>query len=269
MTDASNPSDDCVLFHATPDGVATITLNRPEVHNAFNAEMIERLADILEDLHGADGIRAVLVEGAGKSFSAGADLNWMRHAAEQTFEDNLEDARALGMVLHHLATLPQPTIALARGAVYGGGVGLVAACDIAIAVADATFSLSEVRLGLVPAVISPYVVAAMGARAARRYMLTGIRFGADEARRAGLVHELVERPGDLAAAARPIIDALFEAAPGAVTECKRLIARVEGRALDEHLVDETARLIAHVRASEEAREGIAAFLEKRRPAWRG
>lgn len=269
MTDASNPSDDSVLFHATPDGVATITLNRPEVHNAINAEMIERLADILEDLHGADGIRAVLLDGAGKSFSAGADLNWMRHAAEQTFEDNLEDARALGKALYHLATLPQPTIALARGAVYGGGVGLVAACDIAIAVADAVFSLSEVRLGLVPAVISPYVVAAMGARAARRYMLTGARFDAEAARRAGLVHEVVARPGELAAAAKEITAALFEAAPGAVSECKRLVARIEGRPLDEHLVEETAKLIASVRAGDEAREGVAAFLEKRKPAWRG
>jgi len=261
-------NDDCVLFRASPDGVATITLNRPEVHNAFNEEMIERLADILEDLHGADGIRAVLLEGAGESFSAGADLNWMRHAAEATPEDNLEDARALGSMLRHLATLPQPTIAVARGAAYGGGVGLVAACDIAIAAKSAKFSLSEVKLGLVPAVVSPYVVAAMGERAARRYMLTAERIDAVEALRIGLVHQVVEAPADLGPAAEAIVASLFEGAPGAVTETKRLIARVAGRVLDDHLVDETAHLIATVRAGEEAREGVAAFLDKRKPSWR-
>ncbi len=262
-------SDDCVLFRASPDGVATITLNRPELHNAFNEEMIERLADILEDLHGADGIRAVLLEATGASFSAGADLNWMRHAAAAPPEDNLEDARALGSMLRHLATLPQPTVAVVQGAAYGGGVGLVAACDIALAAAPARFSLSEVKLGLVPAVISPYVVAAMGARAARRYMLTGERFDAAEALRIGLVHELVETPADLAPAVEAIVASLFEGAPGAVTETKRLIARVEERALDDHLVDETAHLIATVRAGDEAREGVAAFLDKRKPSWRG
>ncbi len=262
-------SDECVLFRASPDGVATITLNRPDVHNAFDAEMIERLADILEDLHGADGIRVVLLEAAGASFSAGADLNWMRHAAEAPFEDNLEDARALGSMLRHLATLPQPTVAVVQGAAYGGGVGLIAACDIALAAASARFSLSEVKLGLVPSVISPHVIAAMGPRAARRYMLTGERFDAAEALRVGLVHQVAEGAAELAAGAEAVVARLFECAPGAISETKRLIARVAGRALDDHLVDETAHLIATVRAGEEAREGVAAFLEKRKPSWRG
>ncbi len=262
-------SDDCVLFRASPGGVATIALNRPEVHNAFNEEMIERLADILEDLHGADGIRVVLLEAAGESFSAGADLNWMRHAAEAPPEDNLEDARSLGAMLHHLATLPQPTIAVVHGAAYGGGVGLVAACDIAIAAKPARFSLSEVKLGLVPAVISPYVVGAIGPRAARRYMLTAERFDAAEALRIGLVHQLVEAPSDLGPAAEAIVSSLFKVAPGAVTKTKRLIAKVTERVLDEHLIDETAHLIATVRASDEAREGVAAFLDKRKPSWYG
>lgn len=260
-------SDESVLFRASPDGVAAITLNRPEVHNAFNAEVIARLSEILEDLAVADGIRAVLLESTGKSFSAGADLNWMRHAAEADEQDNLQDARALGEMLRRLDSLPKPTIALVQGAAFGGGVGLIAACDIVVAVSDAVFSLSEVKLGLVPSVISPYVIAAMGVRHARRYMLTAERFDAVEALRIGLVHELVSATSELPAAAERIVSHLFEAAPSAVAVTKELISSVAGRPIDSHVVDETARLIAEVRTRDEAREGIAAFLEKRKPSW--
>ncbi|MFQ5785143.1 MAG: enoyl-CoA hydratase-related protein [Alphaproteobacteria bacterium] len=260
-------SDESVLFRASPDGVATITLNRPEVHNAFDGETIERLSDIFEDLHGADGIRAVLIESTGKSFSAGADLNWMRHAAEASHEDNLEDARVLGEMLRRLDALPHPTIALVQGAAYGGGVGLLAACDVVIALKEARFALTEVRLGLVPAVISPYVIAAIGPRQAHRYMLTAERFGAIEAYRIGLVHELIDDIADLPGSAERMVARFFAAAPGAVTETKALIARVANRGVDAQLVEETARLIADVRTRDEAREGVAAFFEKRKAEW--
>ncbi len=262
-------SDDPVLFRASPGGVATVTLNRPEVHNAFNAEVIERLSDIFEDLAGADGVRAVLLEAVGKSFSAGADLDWMRHAAELSEEENRDDARALGEMLRRLNTLPKPTVALVQGAAFGGGVGLMAACDIVVAVSDAAFSLSEVKLGLIPAVISPYVIAAIGARRARRYFLTGERFDAEEARRIGLVHEVVEDAAALDSAGERIVERLFTAAPGALAEAKDLIAAVAGRPIDSHVIEDTARRIAERRTHDEAREGIAAFLEKRKPDWHG
>ncbi len=260
-------SDDGVLFRASPDGVATVTLNRPQVHNAFDEHVISRLRDIFDDLAGADGVRAVLVAATGETFSAGADLNWMRRAADFTHEENFKDAQALGEMLRRLNALPKPTIALVQGAVYGGGVGLVAACDIAVAVRDAIFSISEVKLGLVPAVISPYVIAAIGAREARRYALTAERFDAAEARRIGLVHEVVDDETALAAAGERIVARLIAAAPGAVAEAKDLLIAVAGRAIDDDLTDETARRIAEIRARDEGREGVAAFLEKRKPGW--
>ncbi len=260
-------SDDSVLFRASPDGVAIVTLNRPEVHNAFDDAVIARLSEVFADLAGADGIRAVLIESTGKSFSAGADLNWMRRAAEYGDEENRADARALGEMLRRLDTLPRPTVALVQGAAYGGGVGLVAACDIAIAVKHATFSLSEVRLGLVPAVISPYVIAAIGARQARRYFLTAERFNAAEARRIGLVHRVVDGVSELPGAAEGVVAEIFAGAPGAVAAAKDLIFGVAGRPIDAHLIDDTAQRIAERRTHDEAREGIAAFLEKRQPGW--
>ncbi|MFQ5957844.1 MAG: enoyl-CoA hydratase-related protein [Alphaproteobacteria bacterium] len=260
-------SDDSVLFRASPDGVATVTLNRPEVHNAFDDAVIERLSEVFADIAGSDGIRAVLIESTGKSFSAGADLNWIRRAADYDDEENRADARALGEMLHRLNVLPRPTIALVQGAAYGGGVGVVAACDIVVAVKHATFSLTEVRLGLIPAVISPYVIAAIGARQARRYFLTAERFNAVEARRIGLVHGVVDDPSELPAAAEGIVAQIFPAAPGAVAAAKDLIFGVAGRPIDDDVIGETARRIAEVRARDEAREGVAAFLEKRKPGW--
>ncbi len=262
-------ADEPILLKATQAGVATITLNRPELHNAFNAEVIELLSEILDDLAGADGVRVVVLGAAGKSFSAGADLNWMKHAATFSEEENREDARALGEMLRRLNRLPKPTVALVQGPAFGGGVGLMAACDMVVAVSDAAFSLSEVKLGLIPATIAPYVVAAIGERQARRYFLTGERFDAEEARRIGLVHEVVEDGAALISAGERIIERLFTTAPGALTEAKDLIAAVAAKPIDGHLIEDTARRIAERRTHDEAREGIAAFLEKRRPDWHG
>ena len=262
-------SEDSVLMRASPAGVATVTLNRPEAHNAFNAEVIERLSEVLGDLAGADGVRVVLLEAVGKSFSAGADLNWMKHAADFTREENREDARALAEMLRRLNTLPKPTVALVQGAAFGGGVGLMAACDMVVAVRGAEFSLSEIKLGLIPATISPYVIAAIGERQARRYFLTGERFDADEACRIGLVHEVVEDAAALDAAGERIVERLFAAPPGALAAAKDLIAAVAGRPIDADVIEDTARRIAERRTHAEAREGIAAFLEKRKPDWHG
>ncbi len=262
-------AEEPILLKATQAGVATITLNRPEVHNAFNAEVIDLMIEILEDLAGADGVRVVLLTAAGKSFSAGADLNWMKHAASFTEEENREDARALGEMLRRLNRLPKPTVALVQGSAFGGGVGLMAACDIVVAVRDAAFSLSEVKLGLIPATIAPYVVAAIGERQTRRFFLTGERFDADEAQAIGLVHELVEDEPALIAAGERMVERLLTAAPGALAEAKELVGAVAGKPIDSHLIEDTARRIAARRAHDEAREGIAAFLEKRRPDWHG
>jgi methylglutaconyl-CoA hydratase len=210
----------------------------------------------------------VRIEAAGKSFSAGADLNWMRRAADYGEAENVADAKAMGEMLRRLDTLPMPTVALVQGAAYAGGVGLIAACDVAVAVKDAMFGVSEVRLGLIPSVILPYVIGAMGARAARRYAASGARFDAAEAHRIGLVHEVVDDADALAATAAGIVEQFLAAAPGAVAEAKRNIRAVAGRPIDDALVDETARRIAARRTTDEAREGIAAFLEKRKPSWR-
>ncbi len=261
-------SADPVLLRTTPEGVATVTLNRPEVHNAFDEVGIARLSEVCAELARADGVRVVRIEAAGKSFSAGADLNWMRRAADYGEAENVADAKAMGEMLRRLDTLPMPTVALVQGAAYAGGVGLIAACDVAVAVKDAMFGVSEVRLGLIPSVILPYVIGAMGVRAARRYAASGARFDAAEAHRIGLVHEVVDDAAALGAAGERIVEQFLAAAPGAVAEAKRNIRAVAGRPIDDALVDETARRIAARRTTDEAREGIAAFLEKRKPSWR-
>lgn len=248
------------------DGVARLVLNRPEVHNAFDDVLIARLTDLLRTLAGDAEVRAVVLAAEGRSFSAGADLGWMRRMASYSEAENYADSLALAGLMRTLGELPKPTLALVQGPAYGGGVGLVAACDIAIAAETATFSLSEVRLGLIPAAISPYVIAAIGARAARRYFLTAERFDAREAHRLGLVHEVVA-PGDLEAAAGRILASLRANGPRAMAAAKDLIAAVANRPVDDGIVADTARRIARIRASEEGKEGVSAFLEKRRPAW--
>jgi methylglutaconyl-CoA hydratase len=249
------------------DDIATIRLNRPEVHNAFDDRMIADLTAAFDAVAARPELRVVQLAAAGASFSAGGDLDWMRRVAGYSDEENRADAERLARLLQKLATLPKPTIALVQGAAYGGGVGLIAACDIAIAVEGARFGLTEVRLGLVPAVISPYVIGAIGARWARRLFLTGERFDTDLALRIGLVHEVL--PADrLEARADELIVQLKEGAPGAQAEAKRLVAQVAGESADDYLIDHTSRLIARMRAAFEGREGVAAFLEKRKPAWR-
>ncbi len=255
------------ILTQTAGDVATITLNRPELHNAFDEAMIAELTAALERVSKQPGLRVVRLAAAGESFSAGADLDWMRRMAANSEGENRADAERLARLLHKLATLPKPTIALVQGAAYGGGVGLVAACDIVLAAEGARFGLTEVRLGLVPAVISPYVIGAVGARWARRLFLTAERFDAELAQRIGLVHELV--PADrLEMRANEIVAMLREGAPRAQAEAKNLIAQVAGDVADEFLIGHTSALIARIRAAPEAREGVAAFLEKRKPAWR-
>ena len=247
-------------------GVARITLDRVARHNAFDDGLIARLSDALETLAAAPHVRAVILAAAGKSFCAGADLDWMQRTAGYSRAENIADAGRLARLMALLDRLPKPTVALVQGAAYGGGVGLVAACDIAVAAQGARFCLSEVRLGLIPAVISPYVVAAIGARAARRYFLTAEPFDAAEARRIGLVHEVV--PGaDLEAAGGRMVASLLANGPDAVAAAKRLIADVAGRPRDDALIEDTAQRIAEIRGGDEAREGMAAFLDKRPPRW--
>ncbi|GLQ07727.1 enoyl-CoA hydratase-related protein [Sneathiella chinensis] len=260
-------SEESAVLHFSTDGIATVTLNRPDVHNAFDEELIERLGDMFEDLAHQEGVRAVVVAAAGKSYCAGADLNWMKRAAHFTEEDNREDALLMGRMLKNLHAIPKPTIALVQGAAYGGGLGLVAACDIAIGVQEAKFCLSEVKLGLIPAVISPYVVEAIGVRACRRYFLTAEIFDAEEAYGLGLLHEVVPNVHDLAEARDRILERVMANAPEAMADSKDLIYTVAGRPIDQDVVSETADRIATRRASDEAKEGITAFFEKRKANW--
>lgn len=247
-------------------GRAVLTLNRPELHNAFDDALIAALTAELKRLGEDPAVRVVVLAAGGKSFSAGADLAWMRRMADYTAEENLADALALAELMRTLDTLPKPTVALVQGAAYGGGVGLVACCDIALATPRAAFCLSEVKLGLIPAVISPYVVAAIGPRAARRYFQSAELFGAAEAHRLGLVHEVVPEE-ELEAAGGRIVEALLKNGPRAMVAAKELVARVSRGPLDEETIRETAGRIARVRASAEGKEGVGAFLEKRQPAW--
>jgi methylglutaconyl-CoA hydratase len=247
---------------------ATLWLNRPERHNAFDDALIAELSAALVELAADSAIRVVLLAGRGKSFSAGADLAWMKRMAGYTAAENEADALKMAEMLNRLGSFPKPTIALVQGAAMGGGVGLVAACDIAIAAEDAQFAFSEARLGLTPATISPYVIAAIGPRAARRYFLTAERFGAQQALHLGLVSAVVPA-ADLGGEANKLADILCQNSPGAMAEAKRLIADVTGRPIDAALRSETAGRIARQRASVEGREGVAAFLDKRKPSWQG
>ena len=247
--------------------IGLLTLNRPERHNAFDDVMIGELTEALRSMEAEDGIRVVVLSGAGKSFSAGADLNWMKRMAGYSKDENQRDAMGLAALMRTLAHLRKPTVARVHGAAYGGGVGLVACCDVAIASNAASFALSEARLGLVPAVISPYVVSAIGERAARRYFLTGERFEAAEAYRLGLVHDLGSGEGELDEKIGQVVDAILGCGPVAQREAKELIRAVAQRPVTSELIQDTAERIARIRSSPEGREGVAAFLEKRRAAW--
>ena len=247
--------------------VGLITMNRPERHNAFDDALIAELTEALRSMEAEEGVRVIVLSGAGKSFSAGADLNWMKRMAGFSMDENRRDAMALATLMRTLAHTRKPTIARVQGAAYGGGVGLVACCDVAVAAQAAMFSLTEAKLGLIPAVISPYVVAAIGERAARRYFLTGERFEAAEAWRLGLVHEIAASEGDLDEKLGLIVDAMLACGPAAQREAKELIRTVSGRPVSSELIQDTAERIARIRSSPEGREGVAAFLEKRRAAW--
>lgn len=252
----------------TVAGVATLTLDRPKIHNAFDDLLIEALIDALRAIEEDDAVRVVVLTGAGASFSAGADLNWMKRMAQASEKENRKDARQLAKLMRVLNHLDKPTIARVNGAALGGGVGLVACCDIAIASNEARFGLTETRLGLVPAVISPYVIDAIGARQARRLFLTAQVFNAAEAERIGLVHAVVPA-AELDAAVDTEVERLKTAGPVAVLEAKRLVQRIhhpdskQRRALDEANAD----LIAALRVSREGQEGLKAFFDKRPAAW--
>lgn len=246
--------------------VTTVTLSRPDVRNAFNDEVITDLTQAFTTLGQDPQVRAIVLAAQGPAFCAGADLNWMRRMADYSHAENLADAAGLAEMLRVISTCPKPTVARIQGDVYAGGLGLVAACDMAVSVDTAGFCLSEVKLGLIPATISPYVVRAMGARAAHRYFLSAERFDAAEALRIGFVHAVVSAE-QLDTKVAEITQALVTASPHAVKACKTLLHEVAGQDIDATLIERTVAAIADIRASNEGREGASAFLHKRKPSW--
>ena len=247
-------------------GVATIWMNRPDVHNAFNEALIAELTAACTALDTDESVRVVVLAGRGKSFSAGADLNWMRRAADASVEENLQDARKLAGMLRTLAEMGKPTIARVHGAALGGGMGLASACDICLAGTGAVFATSEVKFGIIPSAISPYVLRAIGARQATRYFQSAERISAARALELGLAHE-VAAPDALDTKLAEIVTALLQGGPKSQAASKDLIRAVADRPIDDALVEDTARRIATLRATPEAREGLAAFLDKRPAAW--
>lgn len=248
--------------------VATITLTQPDVRNAFSDEVIADITRAFTWVGEQAQVRAVVLAAEGPAFCAGANLNWMRAMADYSREENLVDAGKLAEMLRVIYTCPKPTIARVQGDVYAGGMGLVACCDMAVAASQAGFCLSEVKIGLIPATISPYVIRAMGARAAHRYFLTGERFDAAEALRTGFVHQVVDAEA-LDSAVDGLLKHLLSASPAAVQACKKLVIDVAGREVDEALIAETVAGIADIRSSAEGKEGVQAFLNKRKPSWLG
>ena len=246
--------------------VATVTLLREDVRNAFNDQVIAELTQAYTELGAREDVRAIVLAANGKAFCAGADLNWMRRMADYSRAENLADAAKLAEMLRVIATCPKPTIARVQGDVYAGGLGLVACCDVAVAADTAGFCVSEVKIGLIPATISPYLIRAMGARAAQRYFLTAERFDAAEALRVGLVHQVVGI-NDLEATVDAIAGALAVASPDAVRTCKRLIEDVTDQPITPELIAMTVDGIADIRASAQGKEGVQAFLQKRKPSW--
>ncbi|MBN9695373.1 MAG: enoyl-CoA hydratase/isomerase family protein [Zoogloea sp.] len=247
-------------------GVATLWMNRPDVHNAFNEQLIAELTVACRELDADDSVRVMVLAGRGKSFSAGADLNWMRRAADASVEENLHDARKLAGMLRTLAEMQKPTIARVHGAALGGGMGLASACDICIAGEGAVFATSEVKFGIIPSAISPYVIRAIGARQAHRYFQTAERISAARAADLGLAHEAV--PADqLDVTVQGVVTALLQGGPRSQAAAKDLIRAVADRPVSDEVVEDTARRIATLRATPEAKEGLAAFLDKRPAAW--
>ena len=254
------------LLVTVADKVATVTLNRPDLRNAFNEGAIAELARVFDELGRNDAVRAIVLAANGPSFCAGADLNWMKKMAGYSHDENHADAMRLAEMLRTIYLCPKPVVARVQGDCYAGGMGLVAACDIVVASETAGFCLSEVKLGLIPATISPYVIKAMGEQAARRYFLTAERFDAAEAQRIGVAHAVVA-PEALDATVAGIVKALVNNSPHAVRQAKTLVREIVGQPVDDALLLDTAGRIAAIRASTEGREGVASFLEKRKPTW--
>lgn len=257
---------DCVYLEVDHRHLATIVINRPEKHNAFDDEMIEKFIKILDQIEANKDIRCVLLRSIGDSFSAGADLNWMKKMTKYTEAENLKDAMRLAELLHKLYRLPRPLIAAVHGPAFGGGVGLLACCDVVIASEEAQFCLSEVKLGLIPALISPYMIAAMGPRACQRYFMTGEHFSAERAFHYGLVHEVTSHY-HLYDDCEKVIDRILKSGPVAVCEAKQLVRDHRHRPIEQEQHEELAGWISRLRVSKEAQEGMKAFLEKRYPEW--
>lgn len=259
-------STDKVLFDIDKRGVATVTLNQPDIHNAFDDKLIAQLTDIFTHIDQNSNIRVMVLASTGKSFSAGADLNWMRRMATYSYEQNLADANALASMFQILNSIDKPTIARVQGAAFGGAVGLVACCDMAIASKLSKFCLSEVKLGLIPATISPYVIDAIGARVARRYFTTAEVFSARRARRLGLLSEAVVEE-ELDSTIENLIEHLLKNSPAAILEAKKLILEIQNKPISEDMIAMTSDKIAKIRVSEQGQEGLNAFLQKRRANW--
>ena len=259
-------SQQAVLSEISGRGIATVTLNNPEKHNAFDDRIIEDLTAAFAQISANKEVRAMVLAATGKNFCAGADLAWMKRMAAYSYEENLKDSKALARMFKILNYLAVPTIARVQGVAFGGGVGLVSCCDMAVATSDASFSLSEVKIGLIPAVISPYVVAAIGQRAARRYFTTAERFDAQTAAKLGLVSKVVKQE-QLNQEIDKLAETLLANSPSALVEAKKLIFDVAGRAIDSELIDLTCQRISAIRVSANGQEGLSAFLQKRKPMW--
>jgi methylglutaconyl-CoA hydratase len=252
----------------TEQGIATVTLNRPDARNAFDEQMIAELDAAFADLGAQAGVKAVVLRGAGKSFSAGADLNWMQRAAGYSEAQNRADADKLAAMLNRLYTLPKLTIACVQGAAMGGGLGLVACCDVVLSEFDVVYALSEVKLGLIPATIAPYVLRAMGERHFRRFAQSGERFDGRKAYDIGLAHEIAERPDEIEFLLHTLLEQVKANGPAAMAASKKLALDLTFRPVDAPLMADTAQRIAQTRAGAEAKEGLSAFLEKRKPVWK-
>ncbi|GGO81339.1 gamma-carboxygeranoyl-CoA hydratase [Marinobacterium nitratireducens] len=260
-------SNETVLLNIDDRGVARVTLNRPEIHNAFDDAIIARLTEIIGELDRDPNVRVLVLASNGRNFSAGADFNWMKRMAANSRDENFTDALGLAGLMSTLNGTTKPTVALIQGAAFGGAVGLAACCDIVIATEASRFALSEVRIGLTPATISPYVVRAIGERQARRYFQTGEAFDATQAQAFGLVHEVVSDDEALETRLDELLQTLRRNGPCAMQAAKDLVFAVSGKPVDRALIDETARRIADIRVSDEGQEGLSAFLEKRAPNW--
>ena len=255
-----------VITQIDSRGIAQVTLNNPDKHNAFDDQMIIQLTEAFHTVAANPDVRIMLLKSEGKSFSAGADLEWMKRMASYSYQQNLNDARALAAMLKALHQMPIPTIARVQGAAFGGAIGLISCCDIALASSNASFALSEVKIGLVPSTISPYVIAAIGERHAKRYFMTAERFDTNTALQISLVHEAVEEQF-LDDKVEQLITAILSNGPEAVVAAKQLVFAISGKAIDSSLIEHTCEVIAGIRVSAQGQEGLSAFLDKRKPHW--